>query len=82
MMGGIGIGEMLVIFLVVLLLFGAKRLPEIARSLGTSIFEFKKAVNSNLSELRKVMDEEPTVSRKTTQNSPAGTVLKKEKAEI
>ena len=45
MLGSIGMGEMLVILLVVLLLFGAKRLPEIARALGGSIFEFKKAVN-------------------------------------
>jgi len=81
-MGGIGIGEMLVIFLVVLLLFGAKRLPEIARSLGTSIFEFKKAVNSNLSELRKVMDEEPAASRKMSQNRDTGIVMKNEKTEI
>jgi len=38
-----GIGELIVIFLIVLLLFGAKRLPEIARSLGKAIREFKKA---------------------------------------
>ncbi len=58
MFGGIGIGELMVILLVFLLLFGAKRLPEIARSLGSGIFEFKKAMNSNLNEIRKVMDEE------------------------
>ncbi len=39
----IGTTEMIVIFLVVLLLFGAKRLPEIARSLGKASNEFKKA---------------------------------------
>ena len=36
-------GEILLIFLVVLLLFGAKRLPEIARSMGKAMNEFKKA---------------------------------------
>jgi sec-independent protein translocase protein TatA len=36
-------GELLVIFLIILLLFGAKRLPEIARALGKSLKEFKKA---------------------------------------
>lgn len=36
--------ELVIIFLVVLLLFGAKRLPEIARGLGESIREFKKSV--------------------------------------
>ncbi len=42
-MFGIGMGELVVILLIVLLLFGAKRLPEIARSLGQAINEFKKA---------------------------------------
>lgn len=40
---GIGFQELIVIFLIVLLLFGAKRLPEIARSLGKASNEFKKA---------------------------------------
>ncbi len=38
-----GMGELVVILLIVLLLFGASRLPEIARALGKSIKEFKKA---------------------------------------
>lgn len=42
-MGRIGIGELAVLFLVVLLLFGAKRLPEIGRSLGEAIKSFKDA---------------------------------------
>jgi sec-independent protein translocase protein TatA len=40
----IGMGELIVILLIVLLLFGASRLPEIARSLGKSVKEFKKAM--------------------------------------
>jgi len=40
----IGFPELLVILLIVLLVFGAARLPEIARSLGKSIHEFKKGV--------------------------------------
>ena len=42
-MFGVGLPELLVIFLVCLLLFGANRLPEIGRSLGEGIREFKKA---------------------------------------
>jgi len=38
-----GMGELVVILLIVLLLFGASKLPEIARALGKSIKEFKKA---------------------------------------
>lgn len=41
---GLGIGETMLIFLVVLLLFGAKRLPEIGTSLGRGIREFKSSV--------------------------------------
>ena len=44
MFGSLGMGEMIVIFLVVLLLFGAKRLPEIGSSLGKGIREFKGAI--------------------------------------
>jgi len=43
-LGGVGMGEMIFIFLIVLLLFGAKRLPEIGSSLGKGIREFKSSV--------------------------------------
>ncbi|MCS6821352.1 MAG: twin-arginine translocase TatA/TatE family subunit [Microscillaceae bacterium] len=41
--GGLGTTEVLFIFLVILLLFGAKRIPELARSFGRGIREFKEA---------------------------------------
>jgi sec-independent protein translocase protein TatA len=41
MFGGIGMWEIILVFLVALLLFGAKRLPEIGSSLGKGIREFK-----------------------------------------
>jgi len=44
MFGGLGMGELLIIFMVALLLFGAKRLPEIGKSLGKGIREFKGSV--------------------------------------
>jgi sec-independent protein translocase protein TatA len=42
-MGSIGMPEMVMIFIVILLLFGAKKLPELARGVGKSMGEFKKA---------------------------------------
>ena len=44
-MGPIGIQELLVILIIVVLLFGAKKIPELAKGLGTGIKEFKKASN-------------------------------------
>jgi sec-independent protein translocase protein TatA len=41
----IGTGELIVILCVVLILFGGKKLPELARSIGLGIREFKKACN-------------------------------------
>lgn len=43
----LGTGELLIIFCVILLLFGGKRLPELARSLGRGIKEFKEACNGS-----------------------------------
>lgn len=50
-MGSIGMPEILLIFLVVLLVFGAKRIPEIARGLGKGIREFKDATTDIKREL-------------------------------
>lgn len=42
-LGGLGTGEMILIFAVIVLMFGAKKLPELARGLGKGIREFKDA---------------------------------------
>ncbi|MCK4579241.1 MAG: twin-arginine translocase TatA/TatE family subunit [Candidatus Marinimicrobia bacterium] len=57
----LGFGEILVILFIVLLLFGAKRLPDLARGLGQGMREFKKATNEIQDELTSVtkMEEPP-----------------------
>ncbi len=43
-MGGIGIKEILIIALIIIILFGAKKIPELMRGMGSGIKEFKDAV--------------------------------------
>ncbi len=50
-MGSLGPTELIIIFGLILLLFGAKRIPEIARGLGKGIREFKSATNEISREL-------------------------------
>lgn len=52
-LGNIGTAEILVILLIVLLVFGAKRIPELARSLGKASREFKDARDGVMTELEK-----------------------------
>jgi sec-independent protein translocase protein TatA len=43
--GGLGVPELIVIFFIVLILFGANKLPKIAKDIGSGIREFKKSVS-------------------------------------
>ena len=56
-MFGLGPWELALIFLVVLLLFGAKRLPDIAQGIGKGIREFKSAVKDTKDEIQSGMNE-------------------------
>ena len=61
-MFGLGPWELLVIFLVVLLLFGAKRLPEIAQGMGKGIREFKKSLKDTSDEIKGSLDANSSTS--------------------
>ncbi|HXE81281.1 MAG TPA: twin-arginine translocase TatA/TatE family subunit [Vicinamibacterales bacterium] len=54
MFGPIGMQELVIIFVIALLVFGPRKLPELGRSLGRSINEFKRASN----ELRSTLEDE------------------------
>ena len=56
-MFGLGTGEILIILFVVLLLFGAKKLPELAKGLGKGIKEFKEASSSIKDEVTKSVND-------------------------
>jgi sec-independent protein translocase protein TatA len=55
--GNLGSSEMLIIFIAILLLFGAKKIPELARGLGKSMGEFKKARDEFENEITRAEDE-------------------------
>ena len=55
-MGRIGIGELLLIALVILLLFGAQRLPEIGAALGKAIREFNLALKGDTKDAKDAAD--------------------------
>jgi len=71
--GGLGMWEVLLILLVLLLVFGAKRLPELGGSLGKGIREFKKSVKEIESELNRSVMEEPKELKRGTTPQPQTT---------
>jgi sec-independent protein translocase protein TatA len=60
-MGSIGMPEMLVILVIALIIFGPRKLPELGKSLGKSLAEFKRASN----DLRNTLEEEIRVEEQT-----------------
>src|SRR6266850_6853375 len=54
MFGSIGMPELIIIFVIALIIFGPRKLPELGKSLGKSLAEFKRASN----ELRNTLEEE------------------------
>ena len=57
---GLGMPEVIGILIIVLVLFGAKKIPELAKGLGQGIKEFKKASNDMQNEMHRSMEEPPT----------------------
>ena len=77
MFGGLGMWELLLIFFIILLFFGARRLPEIGSSLGKGIREFKDSVKeiegaAGGSEISCGQEDASTSSKAETADTTAG----------
>ena len=59
----LGPWEILLVLIVILVLFGAKRLPELARGLGLGINEFRDAVDSSKKEIMDAVDSEQSIEK-------------------
>jgi sec-independent protein translocase protein TatA len=70
MFGSIGMPELIIIFVIALIIFGPRKLPELGRSLGKSLAEFKRASN----ELKSTLEEEIRLEeqQKVEAPKPAG----------
>ncbi len=71
--GGFGVQEMILILILILVLFGAKRIPEIMRGFGQGIREFKEASTKAMSEIEEATstDTKPQSSKPAAMNSSA-----------
>ncbi len=67
--GSIGMPELIIIFTIVLLIFGGKKLPELARGLGKGIREFKRATSEVQDEFQKTLEEDTTKDNETSSTS-------------
>lgn len=67
MLPNIGMPELLVVLLIILLVFGAKRLPEMGASMGKGIREFKKSIK----EVQETIDESDDSSTQRRVDAPA-----------
>ena len=67
MFGPIGVWEMVIILVIALIVFGPRKLPELGRSLGKSLGEFKRASN----ELRNTLDEEIRIEERRAPRAAA-----------
>jgi len=59
LMGPLGFQELLLIFIIALLVFGPKKLPELGRSLGKTLAEFKRATNDIKNSIERELEEKP-----------------------
>jgi sec-independent protein translocase protein TatA len=64
MFGNLGAGEIILILLVILILFGAKKIPELARGIGKGMSEFKKGLKDVEDEIKSADDDKKKIDDK------------------
>lgn len=80
MFGNLGFGELMVILVIVLVLFGARRVPEIGASIGKGIREFKKNISDMDREVREPIREAMNTDRLSAGQQPVRTPAAEEAA--
>ena len=78
MFGSLGIPELILIFIVALLVFGPKRLPEIGRTLGKALGEFKKATDDLKNTIEREVQVEELKQLSTNITAPAAEVVSRD----
>ncbi len=73
--GFLGGWEWVIVILAILLLFGAKKIPELARGLGTGIKEFKKATREVSDEIQNAAEEKPAAKPAPSTQPQNGTAV-------
>jgi TatA/E family protein of Tat protein translocase len=74
MLGSLGMPELIVIFVIALIIFGPRKLPELGRSLGRGLAEFKKATNELQNSLEEEVRKEEQRSAPQSSTPPPTTV--------
>lgn len=76
MLGSLGMPELIVIFIIALIIFGPRKLPELGRSLGRGIAEFKKATTELQAKLEEEIEQEGHSTAPPTAAKPPQSTMK------
>ncbi len=79
MFGNIGLPELIIIFVIILLLFGGRKLPEVGQNLGKAIKSFKDGISGSVAEMDK--KEEPSPAKELPREADAAPSVPAEQKE-